>query len=299
MTSSFESTNQVSTAISTAFSQVNAEAETLVMIVATWAELEDRVRHNLHNQPNIITLNVGGTTFQTSKDTLLRGGGTYFHALLGSGQWKPEGGEGYFLDLDPTLFRRVLFFLRTGKILPLDGLTEPEQDEFAAMLEYLKMDKWAQAQAIRVRWDPNAHSPDMNLSNNSRTIELCRSSLAKWQYGVVTKPLTGKFKARVDYSIDQCCIGLGPSGMDIASDSSMRKCYLYQSTGAILRRSHQVMTLSPIETGDVVTIRRAPWHVEFAVNDGHPFMVNLVDPSEDLFPVVFLYTQWKITILDG
>ncbi|KAF0711992.1 hypothetical protein AaE_012163, partial [Aphanomyces astaci] len=73
---------------------MNVEAETLVMIVATWAELEDRVRHNLHNQPNIITLNVGGTTFQTSKDTLLRGEGTYFHALLGSGQWKPEGGEG-------------------------------------------------------------------------------------------------------------------------------------------------------------------------------------------------------------
>ncbi|RHY72461.1 hypothetical protein DYB30_011102, partial [Aphanomyces astaci] len=203
MTSSFESTNQVSTAISTAFSQVNAEANALETKVAAWAELEDRVRHNLHNQPNIITLNVGGTTFQTSKDTLLRGGGTYFHALLGSGQWKPEGGEGpnstqnlhnqpdiitlnvggttfqtskdtilrgegtyihsllgsgqwkpeggegYFLDLDPTLFRRVLFFLRTGKIMPLDGLTEPEQDEFAAMLEYLKMDKRAQAQAIR------------------------------------------------------------------------------------------------------------------------------------------------------
>ncbi|RHY70120.1 hypothetical protein DYB38_013262, partial [Aphanomyces astaci] len=149
MTSSFESTNQVSTAISTAFSQVNAEANALETKVAAWAELEDRVRHNLHNQPNIITLNVGGTTFQTSKDTLLRGEGTYIHSLLGSGQWKPEGGEGYFLDLDPTLFRRVLFFLRTGKILPLDGLTEPEQDEFAAMLEYLKMDKWAQAQAIR------------------------------------------------------------------------------------------------------------------------------------------------------
>ncbi|RHZ02909.1 hypothetical protein DYB35_013516, partial [Aphanomyces astaci] len=149
MTSSFESTNQVSTAISTAFSQVNAEANALETKVAAWAELEDRIRHKIHNQPDIITLNVGGTTFQTSKDTLLRGGGTYIHSLLGSGQWKPEGGEGYFLDLDPTLFRRVLFFLRTGKILPLDGLTEPEQDEFAAMLEYLKMDKWAQAQAIR------------------------------------------------------------------------------------------------------------------------------------------------------
>ncbi|ETV65974.1 hypothetical protein H257_17453 [Aphanomyces astaci] len=178
MTRSLESATQVTIAIRNTFSQVSAEAKAF------------------ETKPDIITLNVGGTTFQTSKDTILRGEGTYIHSLLRSGQWKPEGGEGYFLDLDPTLFRRVLFFLRTGKIMPLDGLTEPEQDEFAAMLEYLKMDKWAQAQAIRVRWDPNAHSPDMNLSNNSRTIELCRSSLAKWQYGVATKPLTGNPRSR-------------------------------------------------------------------------------------------------------
>ncbi|RHY43676.1 hypothetical protein DYB30_014157 [Aphanomyces astaci] len=58
--------------------------------MAEWAELERRIQENLANPPNIVTLDVGGTIFKTSKANLLRVEGSYFHALLGSGQWKPD-----------------------------------------------------------------------------------------------------------------------------------------------------------------------------------------------------------------
>ena len=38
-----------------------------------------------------IKLDVGGKIFATSKETLLRWPNTYFHGLLVSGNWKPDG----------------------------------------------------------------------------------------------------------------------------------------------------------------------------------------------------------------
>ncbi|RLO05325.1 hypothetical protein DYB28_010654 [Aphanomyces astaci] len=286
---------KVAAAIDTAFSHIHAEADALEKKMIAWAEFEARIQQNVDRHPNLVTLNVGGTTFQTSKDTLLRGEGTYFHALLGSGRWKPDG-DAYFLDLDPLLFRRVLIFLRTGKLMSLDGLTSVESDEFSAILEYLKLDEGVSAQMIPVRWNRTVHGPKMKLSQDLRTIQM-GSSGAQWQCTVAMEPLMGTFQVRIDTAIGEWRIGLGPRDIDVTSGSSMSRCYLYKSTGAINRKNDQVLAVPSLQAGDVVMIRRALRHVEFAVNDGGPSVVNLVDPSEELFPVVFMYNKSKITSL--
>ncbi|ETV79853.1 hypothetical protein H257_07067 [Aphanomyces astaci] len=245
---------KVAAAIDTAFSHAHAEAGVLEKKVIAPPPQPCHVERWRHNVPNV------------SKDTLLRGEGTYFHALLGSGRWKPDG-DPNFLDLDPLLFRRVLIFLRTGKLMSLDGLTSVERDEFSAMLEYLKLDEGVSAQMI------------------------------PWQCTVAMEPLMGTFQVRVDTDIGEWRIGLGPRDIDVTSGSSMSRCYLYKSTGAFNRKNDQVLALPSLQAGDVVTIRRALRHVEFAVNDGCPSVVNLVDPSEELFPVVFMYNKSKITSL--
>ncbi|RHY16477.1 hypothetical protein DYB38_007993 [Aphanomyces astaci] len=143
--------------------------------MAEWAELERRIQENLANPPNIVTLDVGGTIFKTSKANLLRVEGSYFHALLGSGQWKPDSpGDAYFLDLDPHLFCRVLIFLRTGKLSTSD-FTDFERGQFDSMLEYLKLNEVG---APQFQWDSKALVPGLTLSNDFRTIErLSRSNL--------------------------------------------------------------------------------------------------------------------------
>jgi hypothetical protein len=55
-----------------------------------WQELEMRVKRNADKAAELITLDVGGSLFTTSKENLLRQEGTYFQAMLGSDHWKPN-----------------------------------------------------------------------------------------------------------------------------------------------------------------------------------------------------------------
>ena len=69
----------------------------------------------------IITLNVGGMLFQTSKDTLLKGD-TYFVPLATHSNCE----EVIFIDRDPAYFRYILNWLRGATVLPEDRLSLQE-----------------------------------------------------------------------------------------------------------------------------------------------------------------------------
>uniref|UniRef100_A0A8C2FAM0 Potassium channel tetramerisation-type BTB domain-containing protein n=1 Tax=Cyprinus carpio TaxID=7962 RepID=A0A8C2FAM0_CYPCA len=83
-------------------------------------------------QDGLIILNVSGTRFQTWRNTLER----YPDTLLGSTErdffFHEETNE-YFFDRDPDIFRHILNFYRTGKLLGHDrqrgrerGLRHPQ-----------------------------------------------------------------------------------------------------------------------------------------------------------------------------
>ena len=76
----------------------------------------------------IVTLNVGGTRFQTTTDTLLMHPTTYFGALLRA----TDNVDRYeqFIDRDPSHFRHVLNFLRGSPSLPctMNDMDELEQE---------------------------------------------------------------------------------------------------------------------------------------------------------------------------
>lgn len=63
------------------------------------------------SQPSRVTLNVGGTRFETSSVTL--GSSPYFASLL-NGDWQERDGDEIFIDRDPQLFAHVLDWLRTA-----------------------------------------------------------------------------------------------------------------------------------------------------------------------------------------
>lgn len=82
---------------------------------------------------NIITLDVGGTVFKTSKSTLMASG--FFDAML-NGPWAETSNEDdpIFIDRDPENFRHILAILRDPQhVIPHDITYE---------LDYFQMD-WA------------------------------------------------------------------------------------------------------------------------------------------------------------
>ncbi|KAI1706907.1 BTB/POZ domain-containing protein [Ditylenchus destructor] len=68
-----------------------------------------------------VRLNVGGTVFQTTKDTLSRYPDTFLARLVNGGipSDKDESGA-YLIDADPEHFRTILNYLRRGSV-KLDG----------------------------------------------------------------------------------------------------------------------------------------------------------------------------------
>ena len=61
-------------------------------------------------------LDVGGTLFSTTRDTVLRVKHSYFTCMLESGNWKPQKDGTYFLDRDATCFGRILNYMRYGTL---------------------------------------------------------------------------------------------------------------------------------------------------------------------------------------
>lgn len=75
-----------------------------------------KVERQAASTQHMVKLCVGGTTFLTTRDTLLAVEDSFFAVLLGSGKWLPTHDGGYFIDRDPTHFPVILNFLRTGTV---------------------------------------------------------------------------------------------------------------------------------------------------------------------------------------
>jgi len=66
----------------------------------------------------IITLNVGGQLFTSSKDTLLKGETMLSKLFSGSYKFNLDKDGHPFIDRDGTYFRLILNYLRSGKFVP-------------------------------------------------------------------------------------------------------------------------------------------------------------------------------------
>jgi hypothetical protein len=67
-----------------------------------------------HSMYNVVSLNVGGRTFSTFKETLIKLESTYFYVLLNSVNFNSGPDGSYFIDRDPAHFGLIVTFLRTG-----------------------------------------------------------------------------------------------------------------------------------------------------------------------------------------
>lgn len=73
-------------------------------------------RSPTNSQNDVITVNVGGTRFDTLKGTLSAEKGTFFYSMLNDERFKSEENGEFFVDRDPKWFSTILNFYRKKKV---------------------------------------------------------------------------------------------------------------------------------------------------------------------------------------
>ncbi|KAF0683321.1 Aste57867_24625 [Aphanomyces stellatus] len=279
---------------------------------AHWKDLTLRIQRELADAPNIVTLDVGGTLFRAPKATLLQHDGSYFHGVLGSGQWKPDDltTQAYFLDLDPATFVRVMRFLRTGD-LTFTGLCAFECRELLHSMDYLVLPVPLKHKTY-FPWAWQEHAPAIELSNGDRTAQVHRASThpdvvkdRKWMcaLGDVHVPV---FHVRLDKTCEYICLGLTTrktfevhatppfvGGISLA----LRDCGTFSSPdGATVK-----LSVDRFAVGDVVSARFLDGSTVSFERNGTPLpgATCSVPQTTDLIPAVFLMQGAMLTIVDG
>ncbi|KDO21631.1 hypothetical protein SPRG_12871 [Saprolegnia parasitica CBS 223.65] len=122
--------------------------------------MEARVAAAAMAAAEMVTLNVGGTCFATTRSNLLRFEGSYFSTMVESALWQPNARGEYFIDMEPTYFDRIVAYLRTGT-LSFDGLASADVREFRRLLDYLQLS------FVPTEWDPAycGHSLQLQMHN--------------------------------------------------------------------------------------------------------------------------------------
>jgi len=94
-----------------------------------------RVKKDSKAAKEKVKLNVGGTLFVTTKETLCKFEDTYFSAMLGNDNWEPGEDGSYFIDRDPFYFSRILSGFRVGKV-NYQGLDRRGKQEMERELDF-------------------------------------------------------------------------------------------------------------------------------------------------------------------
>ena len=130
-------------------------------------------RHRVDDTAEIVRLDVGGTCFTTTRETLLKGGDetTYFARLLNDegnlrGALRTDEGR-IFIDRDPVLFRHVLQALRGG--LRRDAVPAEMRAALIDEAEFFGLARFVSY--LRDDYDPLALSPeDLAIRREGRAV---------------------------------------------------------------------------------------------------------------------------------
>ncbi|ETV94351.1 hypothetical protein H310_11994 [Aphanomyces invadans] len=298
---------------------IQKQLEALERKEQAWDELQRRIQGNTVAAAHTITLDVGGVLFKTSKQTLLRVEGTYFHAMLGAGCWQPNGpGNTYFLDLDPTHFDRVMTYLRTD-VLSFDGLSVWECRQLRATLDYLNIltprDLAASSPSKKQdvpQWNPHACSLSLVLLNNNQTVRRSTGPARCMSNSVLGMESVDVFSIRLDVFpstgnvLGKVFVGLAPSkGFGTYSYNPTGCGYYIELRHGTLHGQDGTWGkpyASGFDAGDIVTVRRCGGRIHFEKNDQELGAAFALDESSDaaLFPAVCMtFFHATLTFVPG
>jgi len=148
---------------------------------------------------------VGGKSFSTTRETLLKAKDSFFHTLLESGNFKPDEKGVWFIDRNPKYFEIIIEFLRTGELFT----------------KYLS-DEQLKALKIEIDWY------DIQISGRSQS-HLLGSQLLGNHYELLTEWLEGRKIGSILYRASE----FGFSGTEFHSkcDNQGPTLVLIRATG--------------------------------------------------------------------
>lgn len=179
----------------------------------------EKIRQNMAAAREKVEFNVGGRLFAVSKATLLKEKGTYFHALLCGGSWKPGDDGAYFIDRDPNSFERILSSLRFDCPVDCSGLSVQQLELLLGDMDYYQVHRevtnleqtptsvknsirWINLQnnlsKRNIRWDRNHSSMHLSIGDDGRTINMRHSN--RWCKAVADAPDVPSFRVRIHQS---------------------------------------------------------------------------------------------------
>eukprot|EP01006_Ploeotia_vitrea_P044049 TRINITY_DN66801_c2_g1_i3.p1 TRINITY_DN66801_c2_g1~~TRINITY_DN66801_c2_g1_i3.p1 ORF type:complete len:271 (+),score=20.65 TRINITY_DN66801_c2_g1_i3:124-936(+) len=107
-----------------------------------------------------ISLDIGGTTFNTTEETLLKHEDTFFWGMLRSGAWEPDKDSGqYFIDRSPHMFGVILDYLRDGQV----RVASHEQDMFRTELDFYQITLPTSGPDPTLRWDADTDAAGVSI----------------------------------------------------------------------------------------------------------------------------------------
>eukprot|EP00667_Euglena_gracilis_P009965 EG_transcript_10128 len=135
-----------------------------------------------------VCLNVGGTEFLTTKETLLSEKDTFFHAMLFSGMWKPDDQGKFFIDRDPRYFADVLNYLRLGQLhVDIEHMSEDDRESIFEELDFYQLQKALEMLGKRippvyglVRFDPTRCTRSIVVSTDRSHASYFPESPNQW-----------------------------------------------------------------------------------------------------------------------
>mmetsp|Transcript_30348 Transcript_30348/g.42610 ORF Transcript_30348/g.42610 Transcript_30348/m.42610 type:complete len:311 (+) Transcript_30348:16-948(+) len=276
--------------------RIEEKIKTLEEKETHWNKIQIELNNNLAKQKTKIKLDVGGKIFATSKSTLVSMEGTYFHALLGSGNWQPEEDGSYFIDRNPKHFDRILDYLRIGT-LEWSGLDELGRKKLKQDLDYFQIPIPRDPVPT---WDPSIKGSSVVLSNDNKT---ATSSLGNWQAVLGTTPVHSMTYHVDTKASESIMFGLAPkSGFQPNNTSIYSSCgfYLY-SDGCLYSQSGYSGNRwgSAVQQGQTVKVVYDPnqQSVSFGVNGANPTLAYS-NVTGELYPAICLYNRAVVSLVE-
>eukprot|EP01006_Ploeotia_vitrea_P061179 TRINITY_DN77423_c0_g1_i1.p1 TRINITY_DN77423_c0_g1~~TRINITY_DN77423_c0_g1_i1.p1 ORF type:complete len:320 (-),score=20.49 TRINITY_DN77423_c0_g1_i1:94-1053(-) len=186
-----------------------AATEKLAGVRQRRAQLEEKVSNC--TQGKKVTLNVGGTVFDTLEETLLAEKETFFWAMLHSGKWQPDAETGqYFVDRSPQMFGVILDYLRDDRVWLQNTFSEEELSLLKTELDFYQI---SVPELEPLCWDmaSSTAQPATAISDDNRRLTVFMQSPNAAERSIDTRPFPVQRNGRVDFTLQvtsvKDCIG--------------------------------------------------------------------------------------------
>jgi hypothetical protein len=150
-------------------------------------------KHSIYDK---VTLDVGGRTFSTFKETLMRFEGSYFYGMLNSGQFLPGPDGTYFIDRSPAHFEMIMDYLRKGEFTKLE-LNDVQIYELRNEFDYYLL-PIPQELEFKMKWDLSPSKKPVYATFSDDNLKITKSSgEAYWNCPVIGSSPVSEFTVQI------------------------------------------------------------------------------------------------------